>query len=234
MRPLSLLVLVISTFTAYGQRTIDLKLVILNVSDNYVVKQNEQFEVDLGIINQGPDTIYDYDEYALAMQFGGDHYFPKFLDFNKTVYPGDTFFVTRSYTLDYEYDYDSIRLCFESTAYSSSSSRILSERNISFSDNQDCAFVDYKAIRSGASILSTTPYSLPYPNPCYKSELYVPFAGDIPEISMLSSNGTFCNVTITWLKDGTMVLNVAETPPGLYYLGWTNNLTSQKFKVVIE
>ena len=234
MRPLSLLVMVISTFTAYSQRTIDLKLVIFNVSNNYVLKQNEQFEVDLGIINQGPDTIFDFDECALAMKFGGDHYFPKFLDFNKTVYPGDTFFVTRGYTLEYEHDYDSIRLCFESTAYSSSSSRILSERNISFSDNQDCVFVDYKAISSTTSILLTTPYSLPYPNPCYKSELYVPFAGDIPEISLFSSNGTIFNVTVTSLKDGTMVLNVEETPPGLYYLGWTNNLTTQKFKVVIE
>jgi hypothetical protein len=234
MRALALLVLIILTTSAFGQRTIDLKLVVLDVSNNYVLKQNEEFQVKLGLVNQGTDTIYDFDEYALALRFGGDHYFPKFLDFDQTVYPGDTFYVTRNYSLDYEYDYDSIRLCFESYAYSSTASKIKSERNVSFSDNIGCVQVDYKAEKLWTSTVAHTNRKIPYPNPCHKSKLFIPYEGEAPKVSLISSNGSITHSKILTIGAGELILDVAEVPPGFYYLSCINDDKVNSYKLIID
>lgn len=228
-----LLMLTIAASTlSFGQgRTIDLSIHITDPAPGDSFVSPSKKTVTVFLINNGPDTIIPKDEFHVEFIFSAFHIFPKFLSFQSTVLPGDSFKYQRELDIDYSGDVASMKFCAEAFAYSKGRDSIKTETGIGLKNNKHCVTTTHidSAKNSSITSLNHNKASI-FPNPT-SDQVSITSQEVIQSCYITDLKGRLVQ-THSEVNTSTFTLDFKPFSPGIYFVTINSNKGVYTEKVI--
>ena len=156
--------------SSFSQRVCDLEAHILLPDSGTVFDSPSNVDIDLMIINRGPDMLKASDFIAHGLKIGGASYGLNFYEVIDNYEVNDTIFVTQNVRLLWTVDFANLDACINRCfAYtpSNGTDTVFRERegNPLYANNNDCVKVDMKYTTASVDLPTLESEYIIYPNP---------------------------------------------------------------------
>ncbi|MFT5725451.1 MAG: hypothetical protein ACI9JN_002576 [Bacteroidia bacterium] len=218
MKVLFLILISLVSIDIFGQgRDIDIGIKITDPQDgDYFVSPSKRL-ITVYLYNYGPDTIIPKDEFYVEFIFSAFHIFPKFLSFDKTVIPGDSFMYQRELDINYSGDVESMKFCAEAFAYSKGRDSIRSETGFHLNNNKNCVQTKHIDSSSFLDVIDINDLVISsFPNPVEK-QLSIHANQLIANISVFNLKGQLLYVK-KHVNTLDYTFNMSNFTTGIYFL----------------
>ena len=216
---LSLLIIsLLFATTAFSQgRSCDIRANITSPTDGHIFVTRSSQEVQVSLINEGPDTLRHGDDYSVKFIFGSFHLHPKFGSINRYIYPGDSFVFTDTLDINYVGNVDSMPFCTEVVFYNIGRDSLKLETGSQLDNNKHCITGKHK----GPNMSFKQDYKLTlsltiYPNPA-TNDVHIKSPNVIKTIVVTDQKGSVVRNLESVDKLDTIV-DVKDLTQGVYFI----------------
>jgi hypothetical protein len=216
-------------------RSCDLQVVVFKpeTMDTFISPEGD-YDVVVGMINHGPDTLNQTDMYSVRLRVGGVIRNATYHKINRLVPPNDTFIHYDRISSRFRGSVDSAVFCAEVFAWNTTTSpRLIYERGEQAENNTNCIFITHIDNYPVSSRLIKASQTAVYPNPVTRGEsVTVSNLKLKSEVHVFDAEGKHLYHSINC--NSKLEIDTSYWDSGIYYLQIRTDLESLIMKIVVK
>jgi len=231
---LSLFIICIFSQYTYGQgRSCDIKANIISHKNGHFFKSRSTEFVTTSIINLGPDTLRNNDNYMVGYVFGGSDIFPKFRKVDRLILPGDSVVFVDTLDINYVGDIDSFNFCADVRAYNTGRDSIKLEHGVMLRNNKHCITAKHKVVTmSVLNRISGNQFQI-YPNPAVADQVNIRHSKDVTKLDLHNGRGQIVMTKQVAVGTKETTFEIDNLASGIYFFRATHSNGTSQHKLVI-
>jgi hypothetical protein len=206
-------------FLTAQTRYIDSEPIIV-YPDSSVTYTSPGFDsISFYIKNYGLDTIFPTDQYYSRLQFGNVFLDPPPIGtIGQCIAPNDSVLITHVFELKYFNDISNIPVCVELQIWSSTSSKIINEKDSLklYENNIDCTTASHSRVLGFKNNKHSNSFKI-FPNPIEHGEFKIKSKHSFFRVKLTSAAGQ--NISNIQIEESNLyMVNVKFLPKGIYFI----------------